>query len=176
MRLHDHFTSAALRVLQARAARVAAPLQPPAAESRLAALLVTVCGERYALPIAAISGVVESPAIVPVPCAPPVIAGIANVRGHIVSVLCVAAILGLRASSAPAQPALVVAQAGDVSVGLRVDAIGEIAEFDRRTLNPAAGSAAGECLEGIFAEGVGLLSVQAILGDGRLLVSDRGGL
>jgi chemotaxis signal transduction protein len=70
----------------------------------------------------------------------------------------------------------VVAQAGDVSVGLRVDAIGEIAEFDRRTLNPAAGSAAGECLEGIFAEGVGLLSVQAILGDGRLLVSDRSGL
>lgn len=176
MHLYEHFTSAERRVLQERAERVAAPLQPPAADGRLAALLVSVCGERYALPVAAISGVVESPVIVPVPCSPPTIAGIANVRGHIVSVLCLAALLGLRADNAPAQPALVVAQTGEVGIGLRVDAIGEIAEFDRHALNPAAGSAAGECLEGVFAEGVGLLNVQAILGDGRLLVSDRGGL
>lgn len=175
MPLHEHFTSEEIRVLQARAERVAAPLQPPAPMGRIVALIVRACGEPYALPIAAISSVVEQPVIVPVPCTPPHIAGIANVRGHIVTVLCLAAVLGLQAEARPAQQALVVAQAGEVSIGLRVDAIGDLAEFQRSALNPALGEAGG-CLEGVFAEGVGLLSLQAIIEDSRLLVSDSGSM
>ena len=136
----------------------------------ITALVAVIQHERYALPIAEITAVYQDVEIVPVPCAPEFAAGIANVRGHLLSVVDLGMLLGLPSREAESA-ALVVAEAGDTSLGFRVEAIDEIVELALSRLNPITPTmnlGQGQYLRGIFPDGIALLDVHAILNDPRL--------
>jgi purine-binding chemotaxis protein CheW len=110
--LYSNFSEQEWQILQARAARVAAASaqQGDYRTDVMAALRVTVRGERYALPLDSITAVYDRTPIIPVPCTPPFVAGIANIRGHIIPVLDLAALLGIADGNTPGAAALVLAE------------------------------------------------------------------
>ena len=175
MRLQDLFSLEELNLLQQRAERVAAPLQEEAGAEHMTALVIILHSERYALMLDAITIVYHNVAIVPVPCVPDFVAGIANVRGHLISVLDLAAVLGLECGKELAEAALVVAEAGDTRIGFRVETIGEVVELSMSQLNPVPNDinlAQPAYLQGLFPDGTALLNMRAILEVPRLVVDD----
>lgn len=174
MKLDELFTQEELEILQMRAARVAAPLQEEDRTGHITALIVVIHHETYALPIESIKAVYQSINIVPVPCVPNIVAGIANVRGHLISVLDLAAVLGLESGNA-SECGLVIADAGDSSIGFRVPTIGEVVDLPMSQMNPIPANmnvGQAEYLQGIFPDGTALLNLQAVLEDPRLVVDD----
>lgn len=134
-------------------------------------LIAAIQHERYALPIAEITAVYQNAVIVPVPCTPEFIAGITNVRGHVLSVVDLGLLLGLPGGDDSADAALIVAEADDDSIGFRVEAIDEIVELALSSLNPITPTmnlGQAQYLRGIFPDGTALLDVNAILDDPRL--------
>jgi purine-binding chemotaxis protein CheW len=164
-----------MELLRARAERVAAPLQDGHQLGRITALVAMLQREKYALPIDAITAVYQDVTVVPVPCVPEFVAGIANVRGRLISVLDLAAILGLESSGHNAQAALVLAEAGDTSVGFRIETVGEVVELQMNEINPVPANMNYEqagYLVGLFPDGTAVLNMQAILDDPHLVVDE----
>lgn len=178
MSLHELFSEEDLALLRQRAERVAAPLRDEHSSDRMTALIVIMRGEKYALPINLITLVYSDVVIISVPCVPEFVAGIANVRGHLVSVLELSAILGVERTENSSENALVVAEAGDASIGFRAQAVGEVVELPLNEMNPVPANmnlAHPEYLRGIFSDGVALLDLKSILEDERLKVDEATG-
>lgn len=71
-----------------------------------------------------------------VPKAPPVVAGLMNLRGQIVTTLSLARRLGLTEQVAVGRRMAVVVRSGDATASLIVDEAGEVMAFDRNRLEP----------------------------------------
>ena len=127
---------------------------------------VRVGEEHYALPIEEVTEVSELPVRTPVPGAPSTVLGVASLRGQVIPVADLSAILGLGRSERPAR--MVVAQVGGQRAGLAVDAVTDVG-----ALPAASEPAGGRHLTGAaLVEGdlVGLLAVGSVLdaiGGGR---------
>ncbi len=164
-------TQEATQILQTRAERTASQPHKSAGAEVITALVAVIQHEQYALPITEITAVYQNVVIVPVPCAPAFVAGITNVRGHVLSVVDLGTLLGLPTREDAAGAALVVVDAGDASIGFRVEAVGEIVELALSSMNPITATMnlnQAQYLRGIFADGIALLDVRAILDDPRL--------
>ena len=106
----------------AEQARRLAQVPPAADDSRAIDVLVCAVGtEEYAVELRLLHGVVAATGLTPVPCTPPFVAGLLNLRGEILTVLDLSAALGLADSTSPE---VLVAQTQRVRVGLLV---GEVA-------------------------------------------------
>lgn len=122
--------------------------------------------EHYALPVDEVTEVSELPARTPVPGAPGTVLGVASLRGQVLPVADLAAILGVARSERPGR--MVVAQVGGRRAGLAVDAVTDVG-----ALPAASEPAGGRHLTGAaLVEGdlVGLLAVESVLeaiGGGR---------
>jgi chemotaxis signal transduction protein len=97
-------TRALLEERAARLAQATAPLVEEDGGETLALLVCRVRDERYAIEIGTLEAVHTAQGLVRVPCTPPFIAGILNVRGEVVTVLDLAAVLGLQASHSGTDP------------------------------------------------------------------------
>jgi purine-binding chemotaxis protein CheW len=97
----------------------------------------------------------------PVPLAPPVVEGLINLRGQIVTALDVRRRLGLPRRDADCTPMSVVVRAGDSPVSLLVDDIGEVVSVDASDFEAVPPHIDAELRK--FSEGVYKL-------DGRLLL------
>ncbi len=177
MAFDKHFSEKERAVLRARAERAARPLIDDRPGDRLMALIIRAGAETYALPVESIIAVHEDMAIIPVPCTPVHVAGIANVRGHILPVLDLPALLGMPAANGLATETapLVILDGGELSVALRVDEIGSIEPLP--AMNPASVPTNLELarpayLTGISPDGIALLDVKTLLNDPALIVND----
>lgn len=85
-------------------------------------LIARVAGERIAMSALEIQSVIELGEIVPVPCAPAVIAGLATQRSRTLTVIDVAIALGLPARPEPTRFAIVIEIDG-VGYALAVDGV-----------------------------------------------------
>ncbi len=174
MSLYDHFSSREQEILQARARRVAQVATSGNATDWLEALLVRLRGETYALPVESVLAVYEGIPITPLPGTPEFVAGIANVRGHLMTVLNLAAILNAPGEEPSGSRALVVVANGDFSVALCVERADEVSNIDNRELSskPALSETLrGDYLVGVLPDGVALLDVRAMLDDPALVVN-----
>ncbi len=174
MNIQDLFSGEELRLLQLRAERVATPIAEEDKAGSIAVLTTTIGKEHYALPIDTITAVYDDVLIIPVPGVPGFVAGIANVRGHIVSVLNLGSVLGLK-SEGKATSAMFVSETEAGSIGLCVESIGEVVELPTSQMNATPTNMNldhPEYFQGIFLDGTALLNVNAILADPRLMVDD----
>jgi purine-binding chemotaxis protein CheW len=96
-------------------------------------------GQRYAVSLASVREVIRCGDITPVPGAPEDVLGIVNLRGQIVPVLDGRRRFGLDGQIEPeaedAQRVIVFDDAGSV-VGMRIDVIGDMLEFDPADVAP----------------------------------------
>jgi chemotaxis signal transduction protein len=118
------------RILQSQTALRAAPEQKP----RL--LVFRAGGESYALPMESVREVECVSRVTPVPGAPGFVRGLVNLRGEILPLLDLAALVG-RKEQRPAQR-LIVAQAGpaDPVVALMVEELNGLAPFSEAEVHP----------------------------------------
>ena len=82
-----------------------------------------------------------------VPLAPPVVNGLINLRGQIVTAIDLRRRLGLRERAGTELPMNVVIRDCDGAVSFLVDEIGDVLEVDENTFELAPGTVAGEAKE-----------------------------
>ncbi len=170
---YKQFTEDELAVLETRAKRVAEATHKADGDAQTA-LVVQVRSEFYALPIDLLTVVQEKIPVIPVPCVPPHVAGIANVRGHVIPVFDLGMLL-----DAPGTPGdsiqLVVVALNGITVALQIETVGEVLNY---TLSSTSAIPANldtrraQYLECVLENGATLLNVAAILNDPELVVSD----
>jgi len=169
---YSTFSEKELAILAARASRVERAVHIEQGEHRIDVLTVNIHDEVYALPVASILGVYEDVAITMLPGTPPFIAGVANVRGHLLTVLNLAAVLDIPGQQGE-KNAVVVATSGTVQVGLLVDAAAEVITIIQSKITPVArfnDNQQQAHLEGLLPDGTAFLDIDAILNDPGLVV------
>jgi purine-binding chemotaxis protein CheW len=119
---------------------------------------ILVAGEHYALPVEQVLEVADLGEISPVPGAPPEILGVRNLRGQVLPVLALGAMLGLDAGE-PSR--VVVAESGELRAGLLVDDVLDVEELPPSTEQVESAYVIGACL--VEGELIGALDVDAVL-------------
>jgi purine-binding chemotaxis protein CheW len=105
--------------------------------------------ERYGVPLDSVAKIDHVPAIVAVPRTPPFVKGIASLRGEIVCVVDLRALVGL-APSERMPRGLVVLQAGARKVGLISDSLPDFLRVKASAVTPAPPGPGSEILAGIL--------------------------
>jgi purine-binding chemotaxis protein CheW len=175
MSIYSQFSEQELAILRARAERLASTSGREAEGEMVTALAVQISGETYALNIEALTAVYDDVAIVPVPGVPSFVAGIANVRGHILPVLDLAVLLGIASESKDKSGNLVVASTSELTVAFQVETIGEVSSFlrgDISSLPPSFTAGQNVYLQGVLPNGTALLDMETILNDPALIVDE----
>jgi purine-binding chemotaxis protein CheW len=152
------------------------------AEASLRCLTFSVTGRRYAVPLTHVTEVGRVPAPVPLPHVAPWLLGLTSLRGHILAMVDLQRFLTGRPRDAQEPGRLVIArsQAGDVVVGLVVDAVHGIREFPRADVGgmPEDGAAGeGRYVRGASRDGdapVLLLDVEGLLGSDEMKQVEAG--
>src|SRR5260221_8123153 len=78
--IYEHFTAREMNLLKARAERAASKVMEPEQTELLTVLFVRIGSEQFAIPLEDISNVYTGLGVTPVPCVPPGVAGITNIR------------------------------------------------------------------------------------------------
>jgi purine-binding chemotaxis protein CheW len=106
-------------VLEERARRLAVTGSVPEASAgeTVPVLLCRVRDERYAVELGVLDAVRAAAGLMPVPCTPPFVAGILNVRGEIVSVIDLAAALGQEGGAAAESASVLLLQLPETALG-----------------------------------------------------------
>jgi purine-binding chemotaxis protein CheW len=109
-----------------------------AADDSCEYVTVTVGEQLFGLPIERIHDVFIPTSITPVPLAPPEIVGLLNLRGRVVTALCVRRRLGMPPRESDAEMMAVGLEYNGESYGLLVDSVGEVLRLsvDSRQPNP----------------------------------------
>ncbi len=119
------------RILRERAEALAKPAATAAETAQGQQIMVFwLDQERFALPLAAVTEVLPAASIAPVPGAPPIVAGVMQIRGEIRPVLQLKELLG--AAGTGAGETIILVRHRGREVGLRVGSVEEI-----RTLTEA---------------------------------------
>ena len=128
-----------------------------------------VAGQRYALDIRRVQEVVIAAEIEPVPGAPASVLGVINLRGRIVTVVDLGRCLGMPPGAGLTPCTVVIADAADGILGLRVDGVAEVcsvADGAIRPVPPTMGGAPDPLVRGV----VGRVEPMLILLEADLLV------
>jgi purine-binding chemotaxis protein CheW len=118
----------------------------------------------FALDIMSVREIRGWSASTPLPHAPAHVLGMINLRGQILPVVELSALLGLGGSKPGPSSVVVVAQIGDQQVGLLVDAVCDIVTVQAGEMQavPQVGAAVGEYVSGILSTPDGIVSVLSL--------------
>lgn len=92
-------------------------------------LTFSLADEWYGVDAPSVRTIVASPAIIPVPCAPPHIRGVMNLRGEILTVVDLKRFFGLDASPQSGQNRVIVALYGEWQLGFYVDSVFDVIDL-----------------------------------------------
>jgi chemotaxis signal transduction protein len=98
----------------------------------------TMARERFALDAALVQEITEVPTLQKVPKAPPVVAGLADIRGRVVTLLDLERVFGVQQRSEDAPVALILAPP-DAHLGLLVHGQPQVVRLDLSVAEPADG-------------------------------------
>ncbi len=111
------------------------PEHPPQAEAAIRHLVTfTLSNEKYAFDMDFLKKILWAEGITPVPGLPPHIPGIINLRGEIVSVVDLKALLGIKMET-PSKASIIVTSMKGVDVGFLVDSVDEIVDLPLKSID-----------------------------------------
>lgn len=132
-----------------------------------------LAGQDYAVPLGDVREIIRPEAPTPVPGAPADVLGIISLRGSIVTVLDACRRLGLDGGNCGPDQRLVIFQAEDENVAIRIDALRDVLDLDTRELvPPPAGTStrANDPVLGVLTRGDGSIT---LLDAGKLCHADE---
>jgi purine-binding chemotaxis protein CheW len=169
--------SAATQILRARARALARPPeQAPAADTLLELLEFRLAQERCAVEIRHVREVVPLQDLTPVPCTPPFVLGVVNLRGRILPVLDLKKIFELPEQGLTDLNWIVVVRGDDLEFGLLAEAIVGVRAVPVETLQPSLTTLTGirsDYLKGVTAERLVVLDLARILADPKIVVHEE---
>ena len=148
------------------------PLSPDSGDD-VELLICRLGTERYAVETRHLRAVQWASGITPVPCTPGFVVGIVSVRGEIVTVLDLCAMIGLGTWSgdiATTCPVVLLGLAG-LRAGLVVDEVLGVERVKLDALQPSISRR--EFTRGVGPNDTTVLDIEALLGSGRFNVSDE---
>lgn len=170
------------KILRQRARALARPPADPIVEAVSDMAVLEVAGERYALEVSYIAGVLPSVPVTPVPNIPAVWAGLINVRGRIYAVLDLVRYLELSGAIPEDAGRLVLIASGHATIAVLVDAVSQIRSVTLSDVRPPVSRAPGRTpvVKGVTPDMVAILDPEVMLDDPRLsatadLTQEKGG-
>lgn len=168
----------AARILDERARELARPgdVDLGAATGTLVVVRFLLRGAAHAVATVHVREIVHPGPLTPVPGAPPLLVGVVNLRGVLVPVFDLAALLGGAVASEPAShPLVLVLGNGGPDLAVSVDDALDVVSLPIATLAPAATGAAsgpGALVLGLAPDRTIVLDGAALLADPRLFAAE----
>ena len=126
--------------------------------------------ELYGVPYHYAEKILPATKITPVPCTPPIIAGVVNYRGELLTVLDLKHIFSTKQSNTSDKSWIIIVKDGAIKAGLVVDEIEDNDEYIPSKLAPSMGS--NEFIQGVHSGTVVILNIGSILADPSLQVDE----
>ncbi|HUW69092.1 MAG TPA: chemotaxis protein CheW [bacterium] len=157
------------RVLRERALAAAIPAARPDETERLELLVFFLGGETYGIETRHVGEVCHLKDLTAIPCTPPFVAGVMNLRGRILAIVDLSKLFELPARGLTELNRVIVLGEGDDELGLLADSIEgvrAVAASDLREGLPTLTAVRERFLKGVAGQGL------VVLDGGRLLVDD----
>ena len=170
-------SSRAAEILRARAQALARPAeQPPAAETLLEVLEFRLAQERYAVETRFVREVYPLKDLTPMPCTPPFVLGIVNVRGRITPVIDMKKFFDLPDQGLTDLHRIILVRGNDLELGLLADVIVGVQPIVADSLQASLPTLTGiraDYLKGVTAERLVVLDLERILADPKIIVHEE---
>lgn len=167
----------ARQILHARARALARPAeQAPPAETLLQVLEFRLTQEYYALETRHVHDVTPLKNLTPLPCTPPFVLGIVNVRGRITPVIDVKKFFDLPDKGLTDLNRIILVRGHDLELGLLADTIVGVRSIPVASLQPSLPTLTGirsDYLKGVTAERLVVLDLDRMLADPKIIVHDE---
>jgi len=165
------------QILEARARILAAPAERGiTADGRIETLRFSLAGEEYAFPTESIRAVVPLKDIEPIPCTPPFVTGLMNVRGQLVAVICIGQLFGLNRERLSEVRKVIILSSGESELGItaeRVAGIFSIAVAELQSFVPTFEGIRGELTRGVTADGLIVLDALKLLAHPAIVIREE---
>jgi purine-binding chemotaxis protein CheW len=169
--------SDAAQILRARAKALARrPDDTPEAATLLDVLEFRLAEERYAVESRHVREVYPLKDLTPLPCTPPFILGIVNVRGRILPVVDLKKFFDLPEQGLTDLHRIILVEGNGLELGLLADATVGVRAIPADGLQPSLPTLTGirsEYLKGVTAERLVVLDVARILADPKIIVHEE---
>jgi len=167
----------ARQILRARAQALARPPERAAvAAASLELLEFRLARESYALETRYVREVYPLKNLTPLPCTPPFVLGIVNVRGRILPVLDLKKFFELPEQGLTDLNRIILVRGNDLELGLLADVIAGVRTIPVDSLQPSLPTLTGiraEYLKGVTAERLVVLDLDRILADPKIIVHEE---
>ncbi len=165
------------RILRARAQALSRPpQQSPVPSTMLDLLEFRLASERYALETRHVQDVHPLRELTPLPCTPPFVLGIVNVRGRILPVLDLKKFFDLPERGLTDLHRIILVRGNDLEFGLLADVIVGVRSVAADSLQPSLPTLTGiraDYLKGIGEQQLVVLDLDRILSDPKIIVHDE---
>jgi purine-binding chemotaxis protein CheW len=120
--------------------------------------------------------VLASRNVAAIPCTPPFVAGVINVRGEIITVIDTRLLFGFPSQGIPPTSKIVVVSHGDSQMGFLVDAVVGISELSRREIQPPLSTTSAQqarYVTGVTAAPMTVIDLEFLINDPSILVDEE---
>lgn len=164
-------------ILRARARALARPPEsPPAADASLELLEFRLARECYGLETRHVHEVYPLKDLTPLPCVPPFVLGIVNVRGRVTPVIDIKKFFDLPDKGLTDLHRIILVRGNDLEFGLLADVIVGVRTIPVDSLQPSLPTLTGiraDYLKGVTAERLVVLDLDHILADPKIIVHEE---
>ena len=164
------------RILRERALRLAREPEEGDEAERLEVVEFLLGRERYGVETIFVREVHPLREVIPLPCTPPFVAGIMNLRGEILSVIDLRVVFDMERRDATEQNKVIVLRGAAMEFGILVDLLVGAHGIAAGDVQPPPASPAGasrEYRKGVTADRLVLLDAEKMLADRRLVVHEE---
>jgi purine-binding chemotaxis protein CheW len=164
-------------ILKARAKLLARELLSPETETpQLEVVEFRLAHENYGVESRYIREVYPLKELHPLPCTPPFVLGLANVRGQLLSIVDLKKFFDLPATGLASYSQAIILHHGTMEFGILADAVLDVRHFVRQTLQPSLPTLTGireEFLFGITPERAIILDAEKLLSSPDMIVYEE---
>lgn len=100
-------------------------------------VVLSIAGETFAVDISKVREIIRVTKVTWVPGAPDYVLGVINLRGSVVAVIDLAAMLGMQGADEDSQTRIIVVESSGVVLGMLVDSVSRVADILPSQLEPA---------------------------------------
>jgi purine-binding chemotaxis protein CheW len=169
--------SVSAQILRDRAQVLALPPeQAAAADTQLELLEFRLAQERYAVETRHVREDYPLKDLTPLPCTPPFVLGVVNVRGHILPVLDLKKFFDLPENGLTDLHCIILVRERDIEFGLLADVIVGVRSIPVESLQPSLPTLTGirsDYLKGVADECLVVLDLARLLADPKILVHEE---
>jgi purine-binding chemotaxis protein CheW len=166
-------------ILKARAQSLAREIDREDAHvERLEILEFLLASERYGIEISWVRETIPLKQFTPIPCTPPFVLGLINVRGRILSVIDIKKFFDLPDKGLTDLNKVIILHDGKMEFGILADAVQGVREIPVAELQPSLPTLTGirkEYLKGVSEERMTVLDGARLLGDKKIIVNEETG-